>query len=162
MKLSTTQWVLTGTHDSHAPTAGSKASPPDFRIQTVGMDRLATAKHLQPWRVEVTEMTDPHSALEVAYRCCLSWLQALLTLSHKYFALFNRSTCALSVPCQYLGLEEIHLPSSGCMLKQPYSWMLGTTIEHMISHQTVLEDCHLCCVSFQTTQSNKNPCTRLP
>jgi len=53
----------------------------------------------------------------VVYRCCLSWLQALLTLSHKYFAPFNRSTCALSVSCRYLGLERIHVPSSDYKLK---------------------------------------------
>jgi len=66
------------------------------------------------------------SVLDFVHRCCLPRLQALLTLSHKYFALFTRATCALSVLCQYLGLGEIHLPSSGCMLKQPYSWMPGT------------------------------------
>jgi len=39
----------------------------------------------------------------------LTRLQVLLTLSHKYFARFNRSTCALSVSCHYYDLRRIHL-----------------------------------------------------
>lgn len=51
----------------------------------------------------------------------LTWLQVLLTLSHKYFAHFNRSTCALSVSCHYLGLRGIHLAYSLWNQKQSYS-----------------------------------------
>jgi len=72
-------------------------------------------------------MDNLHSTLVAVHRCCLPWLQALLTLSHKYFSLFNRSTCALSVPCQYSGLQGIHLATSSCSQKQPYSWKGSTT-----------------------------------
>lgn len=43
------------------------------------------------------------------------------TLFTEFFALFNHSTCALSVSCGYLGLQGYPLASSGCIHKQPYS-----------------------------------------
>jgi hypothetical protein len=49
------------------------------------------------------------------------WLQVLLTLFHRCFSHFNRSTCLLSVSCQYLGLRGIHLASSNNTLKLFYS-----------------------------------------
>jgi len=96
-------------------------------------------------------LEDLHSTLETVHCCCLPWLQALLTLSHKYFALFNHSTCALSVPCHCSGLQGIHLATSSCSQKQLYSWKNPTL---GLPHPWTGEgDCHPSCVQFQASLS---------
>lgn len=69
----------------------------------------------------------------------LTWLQVLLTLSHKYFAHFNRSTCALSVSCHYLGLRGIHLAYSLWNQKQSYSFRIQSGLTELASKNT---KCH--------------------
>lgn len=103
-------------------------------------------------------MDDLHSTLVAVHRCCLPWLQALLTLSHKYFALFNRSTCALSVLCHYSGLQGIHLATSSCSQKQPYSWKGSTTRLTTLLNRQVYRDCHPRCMQFQAFQIYPAPC----
>jgi len=105
-------------------TAGGGHASSDFRIQDT---RLISLHQPRSYAFGGSnQMVDLLSTLVIVHRCCLSRLQALLTLSHKYFSLFNRSTCALSVPHRYSGLRGIHLASSSCSQKQLYSWKTST------------------------------------
>jgi len=89
-------------YSDHSSTAGSGYAPSDFRIQGT---RLVSLHQPRTYTFGGSNrMVDLLSTLVIVHRCCLLRLQALLTLSHKYFSLFNRSTCALSVPYQYSGL----------------------------------------------------------
>jgi len=45
-----------------------------------------------------------------------------LTLFSKFFPSFPYGTCFLSVSTLYLVLGDFHLPCSGCVCKQPYSF----------------------------------------
>lgn len=134
-------------------TAGSRHALSDFRIQDTHLVGLHQPR-MYAFGGSI-QMYDLLSTLVIVHRCCLSRLQALLTLSHKYFSLFNRSTCALSVPYRYSGLRGIHLASSSCSQKQLYSWKNSTQEKtHRATRLAHWKGCHLCCVPFQISLTN--------
>jgi len=96
-----------------------------------------------------TKFPNSWSVLSTADK--LTWLQVLLTLSHKYFAHFNRSTCALSVSCHYLGLRGIHLAYSLWNQKQSYSFENPKRTTELASRKHMPLDFH------QTEQVSSKP-----
>jgi len=95
------QWKLTNQHCIHT---NRSQAPPEYGLVST-QRQVSALLRSSPSRCEAdTRPTCTTNSLSVASPRNPQPLQVLLTLFAEFFALFDRSTCALTVSCRYLSL----------------------------------------------------------